>query len=801
MEQDLKLKTFRKLAQIGDAKALATLDKALGKIQFIFDNSVNYQELEESLELLKAISYRLSDKALIACKGLIARLNTIQFEYKKEFGMSEERFRAFYSPARMLGSILEGLSYIRYHQPEELLSLFLSHSNDITEQSRDAAINGLKEFSKYNISIIFGKEGTDWKGLGFGPQKLILDYLESLPIESLKTFLTGVNILLSNILSPKMEDSWSNYRTVTLQSGELPADKQLIEIRKRAIGILEKIYKEATLTISEKLSLIASLNHATRGHLSGRSEDFYNLIQDDTKRILKFYIEIIQNDDLEIMQHIEEDAYWIFRHHGSMGEEISELALQIKQILWSHPEFSIYRVLIGFRSVYEEWIPQIEDKEGGSAKYKKREEWRTHQVNTLADSISENNFGTWEARILEYVKTKSDDMATFPFFGKFIERFSEKSPALALRLITVKDEELQRFLPAFIFGLLKGDKTSITRLLYNWIGSGKHLFQIAKTLSYLNPIDEDLLSAVSSKALETNDLDALVYVISTTVAGYDATKRDLAAKFFTPILTKFTELKDTRWIFDLWYRTELEIYIGDLNEKEVKAVLDNLVFIRKIDYQAEKILELIAPKEPKAILELFKARLESDCFESSFDAIPYDFHELGKALSLFPKIVVDTTRQWFSGNYGEFIYGGARLVSNIFPTFSKALETELMRLLESDDRQDILYILAILRNYDGEESLHNICKALVDKLPENDELLNSIGIVIESAGVVHGDFGYVEAQEQRKGYLEKWLADPRPKVKKFASELITNLEGFITKQRQKTEEEILLSKHKYGDDS
>lgn len=801
MDHKDTLKLLQKLTQLKDAKADIALEKALDKIISIINNSFNYQDIDNQLERLKVISYRLSDKALIAYKSLITRLNTIQFEYKKEFGMTEENYRVFYTPARMIGSILEDTSYIRYHQPEEILKLFLSHSNDVTEQSRNSARNGLKELSKYHISIIYGKKGTDWKGLGFGPQKLILDHLEPLPIDSLKTFLTGVNILLSNILSPTMEDSWSDYRTVTLESGELPADKQLIEIRRRAISILQKIYREAALTITEKLSLLTSLNHATRGHHSNESNEFYKIIQNDTKNILKFYLEILPNEDLEIMQHIEEDAYWLFRHHGSTDQEINNLALQIQQLLWSHPEFSIYRMLIGFRNVYDEWISQSEDKEEFSSKYNKREEWRTQQVNILADSISEDNYAEWEARILEYAKTKSDDRATFPFFGKFIERFSEKSPTLALRLITGKDEELQRFLPAFIFGLLKSDKASTTRLLYDWINSGKHLFQIAKSLSYLGPKDEELLSATCSKALEKNDLNALVYVISTTVAGYDSTKRDLVAKFFTPTITKFTEFKDTRWIFDLWYRPELEKYINGLTEDALKAILNNLVFLHQIDDEAEKILGFIAAREPKAVLELLKARLEEGSLESTFDAIPYEFHNLGKALSYFPKIVVGTTRQWFTGNYDEFIYGGGRLVSNIFPTFSEPLETELMQLLEGGSKEDILYILSILRNYDGEEALHNICKALVDKLPEDDELLNSIGTVIKSTGVVHGEFGYAEAQEQRKDYLKKWLPDPRPKVHKFASELILNLEDFIIEERQKTEEDILLSKHKYGDDS
>jgi hypothetical protein len=72
------------------------------------------------------------------------------------------------------------------------------------------------------------------------------------------------------------------------------------------------------------------------------------------------------------------------------------------------------------------------------------------------------------------------------------------------------------------------------------------------------------------------------------------------------------------------------------------------------------------------------------------------------------------------------------------------------------------------RGDQGQPALHDVCKEVVDKLPENDSRLNEIEVILESTGVISGQFGFVEAYQRKKDEISPWLSDPRPKVRAFA---------------------------------
>lgn len=150
--------------------------------------------------------------------------------------------------------------------------------------------------------------------------------------------------------------------------------------------------------------------------------------------------------------------------------------------------------------------------------------------------------------------------------------------------------------------------------------------------------------------------------------------------------------------------------------------------------------------------------------------------------------------------YGMFIYRGAKLLKNIFPQFHADLEKALVRIAHGNTRDDWLFVMAILRNYEGQPFIHGVCKELVKILPEDDELLGEVRIILQSTGVVHGTHGFAEALARKIREIEYWLSDTNLKIKSFAEKYIQGLQLQIEAENKRADEDIILRKHQYGSD-
>jgi hypothetical protein len=70
---------------------------------------------------------------------------------------------------------------------------------------------------------------------------------------------------------------------------------------------------------------------------------------------------------------------------------------------------------------------------------------------------------------------------------------------------------------------------------------------------------------------------------------------------------------------------------------------------------------------------------------------------------------------------------------------------------------------------------------------------------LENTGVVEGEFGFAEAYERKKNEVKDWMTDPDEKVQEFAKWYIANLEQLSAAERKRAEEEMVLRKHRYGE--
>lgn len=61
-------------------------------------------------------------------------------------------------------------------------------------------------------------------------------------------------------------------------------------------------------------------------------------------------------------------------------------------------------------------------------------------------SINDENQAEWHERILEFAKTESDDLATFPVFYDFLELLAQHKPDLVMALIEGHEARMRPFL-------------------------------------------------------------------------------------------------------------------------------------------------------------------------------------------------------------------------------------------------------------------------------------------------------------------------------------------------------------------
>jgi hypothetical protein len=235
-------------------------------------------------------------------------------------------------------------------------------------------------------------------------------------------------------------------------------------------------------------------------------------------------------------------------------------------------------------------------------------------------------------------------------------------------------------------------------------------------------------------------------------------------------------------------------------------ILQNLIILPKIDYQAEEILSLIARRAPEGVIDFFCKRIADDSQEreyagaEAFEAVPFEFDKLREPLSGIPGYAVRRVYELYKADSDVFEFRGARLLRNIFPSFSDAFEAELLQLLKGGDETQLRFVVGILRAYQGQSFIHRLCKEIVKAVSEESPIVNEVGIALETTGVVSGTFGMAEAYERKKQEVLEWLTDPNERVREFAKRYISDLEKVREGGMKRAEEGIALRKHHYGED-
>ena len=811
MESRTRIKVLERLVQSQTPAAKEAVGRACEEAFTALREGSHYDALGFALEVLGIVGFRQSKDAAAALSQFLRVVERRELRYPEEFGGWGASLSKYSGAHALMTKAIKVISGLRYLETAAVTDVLLWAAVHPEESVRKAASDALRGLAKYNISVFYGTEDKSSRGIGAVPQMEVLDTLESKADSFLLENLSAVLTLLEGLLSTSMESARWSSTAVTLSRAATPAAHDVPTVRHRSVDLLKKIYGFAE-TKRQRLSVIRTLNAAARAESrSAVDKDYTEMIAANAREVLGLFAQIARGEqDLQIVQKIEHDSYWI--HYHSPSDEVRSAALVVKDIIDANSEYSIYKTLIGFEGVFGEWTGDRTKATYTAA----AQERRVQEAKAMAANIPEEGFGVWKRRILTFAQTESNDMATFPVFYEFLADVAEAHPEFGLELLLGESDRLSAFLIPILRGVWDSDKRAeLLPLMRRWIDGASievksPLYACAKLFLSTKSVDLDLLERIRAKAVDLKDAYVLRQVAAVGVArNPDSSEHEALKSLFLHAIRELTVLRDSRWVSDIWYRKEVAKVVAELDSTERQQVLKNLRFLPQIEYQAEDVLAVIAEREPSAVIDYLCARVyEPDenarkaAEESgdSYEELPYHFHALHEKLAANASMLVQRVFEWYLKDSSLFLYRGARLLRLVFPDFPETFQVSLVNLIRTAGEAELNFVSSVLRAYDGQSFIHDVAKQFIQALPPDSELLDEVSIALQSTGVVSGVYGMSEAYEKKRLEVQDWLKDPRERVRTFATKYIAKLEAMRDSERRRADESVALRKFQYGEE-
>lgn len=802
MDLDLRIAALAKLASSDTEEARKRLVKELAQIEQTLREESDFETLFAALKTLRVIAHKVPIPAITALEEFTKSLSDRTITHGDE--PMSQYLKKYRTASVLTKEAIEVAGVIRYIETESVLSYFLRLSQSPDDDIRDKTGQALQELAEFDLGVFYGDDIRH--GLGAQPQERIVAYFSSLTNDELAAKSGAILRTLSGALSPSMQGTSWTYNTVTFSRGATPPLEDVARMREGAIRLLKRMYPLEP-SVAYRKSVLRTLYAATRRETMGEMEpQATQMFARDAIAVLAFFKSLVPSEALPLVQQIEHDSYWAFFH--ALTVEVSTSALEVQVEIAKHHEYDLYKTLIGFDGIFGNW----EELKGSDAAWDDTDSKRRARAEQFVEQITSDVFEEWRERILRFSKTESDDLATFPIFHHFLQTLATRRQTFAFTLLRDDAEALAPFLIPLVRGLWAGELAAdVEPVVERWIRNGKYLTQVAKSLYGSGSRRLHILSLVVSKAIDTNDTWSMTVAMGVAAALHSEGVVE-AMPVFMAVLREMTKRGDARWARDIWHSREFRRLVRDLDPSDRSDLLKGLRPLDAIDYRAEEILFSIAQFDPKIVLEYLLDRLQHeregregrshsavDSPENRYEAIPYQLHKLHEPLSKVPDDVLRSLRKDFEAeDAAMFTYRGARLVKAIFPEFGEELETRLMRMVESGDPNDISFVIAVLRTYDGSPAIQQTCKAVIKAVPERSKVWSEVAAAIETTGVVMGEYGIAQAYERKQTEITPWKEDADPRVRAFANWLIDGLNQMIDRERKRTDEEVMLRKYRYG---
>jgi ppGpp synthetase/RelA/SpoT-type nucleotidyltranferase len=693
--------------------------------------------------------------------------------------------------------IIEELSYVDVQETFQVLcELYVSAAR---AEERRRIIQAAERLANNDLDV--------WRQAGFAVQKLLQECMTAITDDDRDGVQPVVLVVARQILDPQLSGSTWNLNSVSIHRHAVPASDGFGTIRRKVIGLLFRMYERAK-SQGEKRAVIEVLDQATMfPGVAAYGDALVSMILDDTHCIVEFFADRVDEEQFEIVQSLEHELLWLYRRTRDLAsapsEEFSELSVKAKAVVTaiesfrdranSRERFIRFKTLVGYESVFP---PQWG---GDSMNVQEAETYRAAHIAEYAASVADETADEWYEVIEQCGAVRSNDMAMFLSLCEFLKQLAARRPDIVLAYLN-RGEALTNFLPAVLAGLASSKPSVANDVMEDWTGRGLHLSASARHLRLTKSASEGPLRRIGEKALTLKDPIAIIEVIAAIIANNAVT---LVDPLLLPGIQYLTSIKDTRWVTGVGFMPEFVTFISTLSQPQCEVLLNNLLLCPRIRHGEDRILVAVGEQFPESIWRFLKRRLDHETQEKKirmYEGIPRGLGNFREPLARDPTCAVTTVREWYAQDKKLFQYRGGRVLHDVFPHIGPEIEGQLVGIVREGTDDAIDFVLQILRTYQGEPFVHGICKAIIEALPQGDQRLGEVEIILQSTGVVAGQFGFVQAYQRKKEEVSLWLTDERPKVCAFADRYIRTLDRSIAAEQRRAEGDYEMRRRLWPDE-
>lgn len=615
--------------------------------------------------------------------------------------------------------------------------------------------------------------------------------------------------ICGEILKPDITGTSSSSNTVTFHTGAVIYSEALAAARRDALDMLIQLAVAAPSEDDQRVAISNLFLAGSAPQHAAYSHDVTAMILDDSAYMLRALLPILTEKPMDVRQDYEARILRLWRRYHSLPDDLMSDAnvakaqaqlidaiIALRDALNGDEEFVIFKTLVGFRSVF----PHMWEDDGFD--FKKDQRIRDERQDELLDSISAATWEVWKQRLGRAAAVQSNDGATFPPLIRFFQQIATRHPALGMDLLTDRDLLPRWTLDPIAIALFETEAREETKAaLLAWAENGDYLPEIASTARFAKTVDRELVLRVAEISRDKTDEHACVVLLEAATRRFGDDKAFWRDEVFFPCLNMLRAAGNHRWIDYTWFSAQGDSLFADLGAEQRAAVLDAMAGAPTIDYHAEAILLPLARQDHIAVLEYFGRRIASAAEEGRelFDAVPFSFQEVNKALQPHPKDVLNALRRWNDADGVNARWQLSHFLSRVYPEFQSPLPETLTALINSADGDTLVFVTSILEGFEGRETLLPILRAILVSDAATDDIEETVSHVFHETGVMTGEFGAAQTYKAKADSIRPWLDDDSGRVRAFAEKEIRSLERAVAAETRRAQEEIALRRLDYGE--
>ena len=583
--------------------------------------------------------------------------------------------------------VLDQLRYVSIEAVEGTLDALVElYAGAASDGERERIFRSVKSLSEHNYDV--------WKASGPVIQEVLVRRIRQWDAPTLIALRSVAVMVLERVLRPEATATSGTYRTITLTTAEVVPSETLTRIRAISLDLLEELFRSAT-NAAEQREVKQALLEATRFPQRGGADSALRLtVLENSTRVARFFVSMADTLSHELLQSLEQSFLWLYRHTRLPADAPAEDApiavarrafieaiFAFRDRINASRDFVVYKTLVGFESVFPpEW-------EGDPMDVEAQEIYRNARISELVVEVNAANADLWLKILQRCASTRSDDLATFPSFGRFLEELARTRPEIVESYFCSLGDDLANFLPSMLRGTeVTARWPAVKARIDQWVSERRYVSQILRHQRFTEKIDVAVIKRALTVVVEDGNDRSVTIIAEICAARSDAISREELGAIFMSAISYFKSRGSTIWANAIWAGITRGSLVESLTSEQIDDLLSGLVLRRNIDHYAEYVLAAIAKRFPEKVIEFFGARLrqrDEGNVVDGYEAVPYRLSTLGKHLARSGKHLIAQLHAWHRENPKLFEYRGGRLFSVAFPEFTSELESLLKEMLVS----------------------------------------------------------------------------------------------------------------------